>query len=112
MRWARWFWKEAGLLLTALVGLTGCTTYNHLRPPKPPEDFTLPPQNDSRYSMPVEYPKDTQNTSGAQSGNPGGAGGRGGRGGMGGGGMGGGGMGGGGMGGMGGMGGGMGGMGR
>ncbi len=108
MRWARWFWKEAGMLLTALVGLTGCTTYNHLRPPKPPEDFTLPPQNDSRYSMPVEYPKDTlnQNTLGAKSGNPGGPGGPGGMGGRGGG------MGGMGGGGMGGMGNGMGGMGR
>jgi hypothetical protein len=118
MRGVGWFWKGVSLLLTAFAGLAGCTPYNHLRPPKPPEDFSLPPQNDARYSMPVEYPKDTlnQDTIGAKNGSPTGPGGPGGPGGgMGGGrggGMGGGGMGGMGGGGMGGMGSGMGGMGR
>jgi hypothetical protein len=115
MRGVGWFWKGCSLLLTAFAGLAGCTPYNHLRPPKPPEDFTLPPQNDARYSQPVQYPEGTLNkdTIGVKNGSPMGPGGPGGGGGMGGGRGGGMGSGMGGIGnGMGGMGGGMGSMGR
>jgi hypothetical protein len=50
------------LLLAALLGLLGCRpSYNHLRPPKPPEDYTPPPKEDPRFSQPVEYPRDSLN---------------------------------------------------
>jgi hypothetical protein len=62
MRGAWRFWKGVGLLLTAFVGLAGCTNYNHLRPPKPPEDYTPPPKDDLRFSQPIEYPKNTLNS--------------------------------------------------
>jgi hypothetical protein len=62
MRGAWRFCKRFGLLLTACIGLMGCTTYNHLRPPKPPEDYTPPPKDDTRFSLPVDYPKDTLNS--------------------------------------------------
>jgi hypothetical protein len=52
-----------GLLVAALVGLPGCqSSYNHLRPPKAPEDYTPPPKEDARFSQPVEYPKNTLNS--------------------------------------------------
>jgi hypothetical protein len=52
-----------GLLLVALGGLAGCkpTTTNQLRPPKPPEEYNIPPDEESRFSQPPEYPKDTLN---------------------------------------------------
>ncbi len=61
MRGAWRCWKGVGVLLAAWLGLSGCTSYNHLRPPKPPEDYTPPPKDDLRFSQPVEYPKETLN---------------------------------------------------
>jgi hypothetical protein len=51
----------AGAVLAAvLCGLVGCTTSDaHLKPEKPPEEYTVPPENDGRYSKPIEYPKDS-----------------------------------------------------
>jgi hypothetical protein len=49
-----------GLSALLLMTLGGCAlTENQLRPPKPPEEYNPPPENDSRYSKPIEYPKDT-----------------------------------------------------
>jgi hypothetical protein len=45
--------------LLGLVGLWGCeTTREQVRPPKPPEEFRAPPEDDPRYSRPMEYPKE------------------------------------------------------
>lgn len=48
----------SGLLFIALAGcaLSGS---QQVKPPKPPEEFRAPPETDSRYSRPVEYPKET-----------------------------------------------------
>jgi hypothetical protein len=55
-------WGRLALLLAAGLGWTGCaSTDKHLKPPKPPEEYNLPPEHDRRYSNPVEYPKDTLN---------------------------------------------------
>jgi hypothetical protein len=51
-----------GLLLAALVGLVGCTPPNNqLRPPKRPEEYVVPPEEDLRFSTPPDYPKDLLN---------------------------------------------------
>jgi hypothetical protein len=49
-----------GLLLLIQVGLAGCTTSEpQLKPPKHPEEYNAPPENDPRYNKPIEYPKET-----------------------------------------------------
>jgi hypothetical protein len=46
----------------ALFGLSGCkSTQERLKPPKIPEEYVAPPDNDKRYSEPIEYPKDALN---------------------------------------------------
>jgi hypothetical protein len=46
--------------LLGLVGLWGCeSTEQQIRPPKPREEFRAPPEDDLRYSRPMEYPKET-----------------------------------------------------
>ena len=48
------------LTLLGLAGLVGCTSTDpHVRPPKPPEEFRAPPENDGRYTKPMEYPKES-----------------------------------------------------
>jgi hypothetical protein len=48
----------SGLLLCA----AGCfTTEPSLKPPPHPEELAVPPQDDPRFSAPVEYPKGTLN---------------------------------------------------
>jgi hypothetical protein len=48
-----------GFLLAALLGLVGCTSNEpHLKPPKPHEEYNVPPEQDARFSKPVEYPKE------------------------------------------------------
>jgi hypothetical protein len=49
-----------GLIALLQLGLVGCTlTESQIKPPKPPEEFKAPPEDDPRYSRPIEYPKDT-----------------------------------------------------
>jgi hypothetical protein len=49
-----------GLLLLGTIGLVGCESTSHqVQPPKPPEEFRDPPENDPRYSGPIQYPRDT-----------------------------------------------------
>jgi hypothetical protein len=51
-----------GLVLGALLGLVGCQSAEvRTRPPKPPEDYTPPPEQDLRFSQPPEFPKETLN---------------------------------------------------
>jgi hypothetical protein len=46
----------------ALLCLTGCwETEANLRPPKQPEEYRLPPEDDARFSSPPSYPKGTLN---------------------------------------------------
>ena len=52
----RRLWGGLGLLVTGLLILNGCATEDHLKPPKPPECFNLPP-DEKRYQVPPEYPK-------------------------------------------------------
>lgn len=48
-----------GLLVLTGAVVAGCeSSRDHLRPPKPPEEFNAPPPTDPRYSGPVEYPRD------------------------------------------------------
>ncbi len=103
----RRLWDGLGLLLATALGMAGCAAPDiTLRPPKHPEEITVPPLEDTKYSNPPKYPEGTLNQEASANspngpggaGGPPGAGGMGGRGGMGGGGgmggMGGGGMGG------------------
>jgi hypothetical protein len=63
MRGPRQLGRSIGLVLATLLGLVGChSNYNSLRPPKPPEDYTPPPKEDLRFSLPVEYPKNSLNS--------------------------------------------------
>jgi hypothetical protein len=82
----RRLWDATRLLTIALLGLAGCrTTDPPTKPPKPPEEYKLPPDADRRYSQPPEYPKDSLNKDpGPKNSGMGGPGGMGGRGGMGG----------------------------
>ena len=51
--------REAlGLLLAALIGSVGCTTSDaHLKPPKHPEEYNVPP-DELRFSRPPEFPRE------------------------------------------------------
>src|SRR5258708_2985169 len=49
-----------GLIALLQLALAGCAlTESEVKPPKPPEEFKAPPENDPRYSKPIEYPKET-----------------------------------------------------
>jgi hypothetical protein len=38
----------------------GCADRDaHLRPPKHPEEYTVPPEDDPRFAQPTNYPKST-----------------------------------------------------
>jgi hypothetical protein len=44
----------------ALLLVLGCkSTKPDLRPPKQPEVLNVPPESESRFTQPLEYPKDT-----------------------------------------------------
>jgi hypothetical protein len=50
-------------LAAFLLGLAGCTTPQpNLKPPPQKEVLNVPPADDSRFSNPTPYPKDTLNT--------------------------------------------------
>jgi hypothetical protein len=53
-------WGGLGILTVALWGLAGCATSTGeiKKPPKPPEEYNLPPENDARFNQPIEYPKE------------------------------------------------------
>jgi hypothetical protein len=54
---------DMGLLAAALLSLTGCQTPNTTIKPPLHEEYTLPPSNDSRFSSPPTYPKETLESS-------------------------------------------------
>jgi hypothetical protein len=53
--------RVLGLLVATLLGLAGCHGTEVKRPPKPPEDYTPPPEQEARFSRPPEYPKELLN---------------------------------------------------
>jgi hypothetical protein len=52
-----------GLLMTALLGLMGCTNSRDalIKPPPRPDEFVRTPPNDPRYDLPTKYPPGTLN---------------------------------------------------
>jgi hypothetical protein len=50
-----------GLLCGIVIVVAGCHSDAHLKPPKPPEAYNLPPEGDSRFKDPAAYPKDSLN---------------------------------------------------
>ena len=55
----RWVLYTIGLPLATLWAALGCQSDANLRPPKQPEAFILPPESDARFSLPIEYPRNT-----------------------------------------------------
>jgi hypothetical protein len=48
-----------GVLLLIHAGMLGCaSTEPQIKPPKMPDEFNAPPDNDRRYNQPIEYPKE------------------------------------------------------
>jgi hypothetical protein len=67
-----WGWRAAGMVLTAAAAL-GCSAPGpNLRTPQP-EQITVPPEDDPRYSRPLEYPKELLNRPPVKPSNPSGA---------------------------------------
>jgi hypothetical protein len=55
----RWIRDGLGILLLIHISLSGCaTTEPQIKPPKMPEEYMAPPENDPRYDKPIEYPKE------------------------------------------------------
>jgi hypothetical protein len=54
-------WGTIGLALSVLAGCHWTSPNQTLRPPKHPEEYTVPPEEDLRFSQPPEYPKDVLN---------------------------------------------------
>jgi hypothetical protein len=57
----RTVWLTLGIAAAAALVLAGCKTTDPTRPPKPPEEYTVPPAEDARYSQPPRFPKGTLN---------------------------------------------------
>jgi hypothetical protein len=51
------------LLSAAWLVALGCHNRQNLRPPKRPEEYTLPPEAEARFSKPIAYPEGTPNSS-------------------------------------------------
>jgi hypothetical protein len=49
-------WDGLVLLFAVAFTLAGCATEDHLKPPKPPECYDLPPQT-TRFCQPTEIPR-------------------------------------------------------
>ncbi len=48
-----------GILSATMLGLAGCQTQNTTIKPPLHEEYTVPPTDDSRFSSPPTYPKET-----------------------------------------------------
>lgn len=58
----RGMWKGLGCLGAVLLALAGCKpTESRIQPPPLREEFTLPPDDDSRYGTPPNFPKEAKN---------------------------------------------------
>jgi hypothetical protein len=56
-KWRRLHWL--GIILWFVAGCW--TTEPSLKPPPHPEEYIVPPEDDSRFSSPIEYPRGTLN---------------------------------------------------
>jgi hypothetical protein len=55
-------WRTLGLASVLLLDLAGCTTpTGPIKPTPKPEEFTLPPAGETRFSQPPTYPAKTLN---------------------------------------------------
>jgi hypothetical protein len=56
-------WASSALFFSLLMAMVGCysTERRVIQPPKNPEVYALPPENDSKWDKPLEYPKGTLN---------------------------------------------------
>jgi hypothetical protein len=54
-------WYRFGLLAATVYILAGCASSDPHKAPKHPEEFTVPPSEDARYSQPPTFPKDAMN---------------------------------------------------
>lgn len=88
----RRLWHALGWMLATVCGLVGCASADiQPRPPKHPDEITVPPVEEARFSSPPKYPDGTLNPTDparqpntvAMPGGPGGPPGMGGMGGMG-----------------------------
>ena len=71
-KWVKHCWP--GVLLLGLMGCSAARTQDvktffgwpapqpDLKPPTKPEEISVPPPEDTRYSAPTQYPKETLNT--------------------------------------------------
>ena len=58
----RILWGRMRWLGVLVLAISGCwTTQPELKPPKQPETIAVPPQDDPRFSQPIQYPKGTLN---------------------------------------------------
>lgn len=55
-------WITLGVCVAAWAGASGCLTTQPDLKPDIPAEYVLPPENDPRFSMPHNYPKETLNT--------------------------------------------------
>jgi hypothetical protein len=55
-------WKGLGWLSALLFAVLGCRpTESRIQPPPLHEEYTLPPDSDSRFSQPPVFPKEARN---------------------------------------------------
>ena len=54
-------WVRMGWLGALLLALAGCASSEPNLKPTLQEEFNLPPADDSRFSTPIKYPKETLN---------------------------------------------------
>jgi hypothetical protein len=54
-------WYALGIVAATTLVLAGCAHTDPSKPPKAPEEYAVPPEEDSRFSQPPNYPKNTLN---------------------------------------------------
>jgi hypothetical protein len=56
-------WGNFAALCALVLSLVGCYTNDRVKlvPPKHVEEYTTPPQDDPRFSKPIEFPKNLLN---------------------------------------------------
>jgi hypothetical protein len=55
-------WDALVVVALALLGTSGCHSTDNIRkPPKHPDELTVPPMEDTRFSLPPQYPENKLN---------------------------------------------------
>jgi hypothetical protein len=55
-------WRCMGWFVAVLLGLSGCQSSEPNLKPILAEDYTVPPEEDARFSEPPAFPKETLNS--------------------------------------------------